>query len=107
MITKNIETNGFEFLVTDDYFTTSVVIDLKSETLTNAIADNNPKFISALQELVKDADEIDSILTLKGSQGMWEQKYADNLKTELGKIKDSKYVNESTRESLNKWYEAL
>jgi hypothetical protein len=96
---QHIELNGFRFLLTDFNAQLDLMLDLSDEKIAKAITERNPEFLSALEELTKNYDEIYSVFWAEYAWGSWFQSpYANTLHKGLQQIINSKYASKSLKE---------
>lgn len=94
-INKVVRLNGFEFELTNLNDHAEVIIDIGDERVVQAIVEREPEFLSALEKISQDYEEIDSVLSAEESL-FWPEGYFAGLeKAELLRIVNSAYASDA------------
>lgn len=93
-IDKVVRLNGFEFELTNLNGHAEVIIDIGDEGVVRAIVEREPEFLSALEKLSQDYEEIDSVLSAE--EFPWSKDYFAGLeRVELLRIVNSAYASDA------------
>jgi hypothetical protein len=102
-IEKSIELNGFQFTLATWRSRVDVMVDIGDKKIAHAIQERDSAFLSALEKLVWDSDEIDSVLLAEESFSMWLQSsYAENRRAALQQILNSEYASDELKDTVRR-----